>query len=140
MKKWIDPNQFREKFEKYLSSLILITFFIRLDNAKVHAYKSHSPDEFIECPLCKNYYAKNRYDWNEHAKKVHQMSAHDMKNLQIIYSNFDPNDPCMVKRPDGKVACLKCLDDQGCHKTFTRADNAKVHFKKIHGQQLNAKM
>ena len=110
--------------------------FTRLDNAKVHAIKSHSPDQLIPCPLCKNYLAKNPYDYNEHAKKVHQLSAHDMKNLVIVYSMFDPTDPCMAKRPDGKVVCFKCLDDKGAHKTFTRADNAKVHFKKLHGQEL----
>ena len=108
--------------------------FTRLDNAKVHAIKKHSPDQAIECPLCKYYCAKNSYDFNEHARKVHQMSAHDMKNLQILYSSINPSDPILAKRPDGKVACLKCLDEQGCHKTFTRMDNAKVHFNKIHGQ------
>ena len=107
--------------------------FTRLDNAKVHAIKKHSPDQAIECPLCKYYCAKNTYDWNEHARKVHQMSANDMKNLQILYSSINPTDPILAKRPDGKVACLKCLDEQGCHKTFTRMDNAKVHFNKIHG-------
>ena len=109
--------------------------FTRIDNAKVHAIKKHSPDEAIECPLCKHYCAKNSYDFNEHARKVHQMSAHDMKNLQILYSSINPNDPILAKRPDGKVSCLKCLDEQGCHKTFTRIDNAKVHFNKIHGQE-----
>ena len=108
--------------------------FTRLDNAKVHAIKKHSPDQAIECPLCKYYCAKNTYDWNEHARKVHQMSANDMKNLQILYSSINNADPILAKRPDGKVACLKCLDEQGCHKTFTRMDNAKVHFNKIHGQ------
>ena len=57
-----------------------------------------------------------------------------MKNLQILYSSINNTDPILAKRPDGKVACLKCLDEQGCHKTFTRMDNAKVHFNKIHGQ------
>ena len=113
-----------------------------MNNAKAHAYKFHSPEECIECPLCKNYYAKNRCDYNEHAKKVHQMSAHDMKNLTILYLGPDPNDASMAKRPDGKVACLKCLDDQGAHVTFTRENNAKAHFKKFHGtgQQSKAKM
>ena len=45
----------------------------------------------IECPLCKNYHAKNTYDWNDHAKNVHQMSATDMKNLQIVYSPMGKN-------------------------------------------------
>ena len=107
--------------------------FTRLDNAKVHATKKHSPNQLIKCPLCKDYNAKNGYEWNEHAKKVHQMSANDMKNLQIIYSKFDPADPCLAKRPDGKVVCFKCTDEQGCHKTFTRVDSAKLHFKKQHG-------
>ena len=44
------------------------------------------PFPYIECPLCKNYHAKNTYDWNDHAKNVHQMTATDMKNLQIVYS------------------------------------------------------
>ena len=107
-----------------------------MHNAKAHAYKFHSPEECIECPLCKNYYAKNRCDYHEHAKKVHQMSANDMKNLIILYLNpTDPADVSMCKRPDGKVACMKCLDDQGAHVTFTRENNAKAHFKKFHGGQ-----
>ena len=107
--------------------------FSRMDKAKNHAIKTHEPDQAIECPLCKNYYAKNKIDWNEHVKKVHQMSPMDMKNIQIVYSSFNPMDPILAKRPDGKVACLKCIDELGCHKTYSRMDKAKAHFGKQHG-------
>jgi hypothetical protein len=107
--------------------------FSRQDNAKVHFMKTHQEPQNIECPLCRAYSAKNTYDWNDHAKKVHQMSANDMKNIEIIHSPIDKSDAILAKRPDGKVVCLKCVDEQGCHKTMSRMDNAKLHFKKVHG-------
>ena len=107
--------------------------FSRMDKAKNHAIKTHEPDQAIECPLCNNYYAKNKIDWNEHVKKVHHMSAMDMKNIQIVYSSFNPMDPILAKRPDSRVACLKCVDETGCHKTYSRMDKAKAHFAKQHG-------
>ena len=107
--------------------------FSRMDKAKNHAIKTHEPDQAIKCPLCQNYYAKNKIDWNEHVKKVHQMTAMDMKNIQIVYSSYNPMDPNFAKRPDGKVACLKCVDEFGCHKMYSRMDKAKAHFLKQHG-------
>ena len=38
---------------------------------------------------------------------------------------------------DGRVACLKCVDSQGCHKTYSRLYVAKEHFKKTHGPVEN---
>ena len=95
-------------------------------------FKTHQEAQAIECPLCKNYCAKNTYDYGEHAKKVHQMSANDMKNLQIVYNPNNKTEAILAKRPDARVACLKCVDGQGCHKTFSRIDVAKLHYKKAH--------
>ena len=51
----------------------------------------------------------------------------------LIFPHLDNTDAILAQRPDGRVACLKCIDEQGCHKTFSRKDVAKLHFKKVHG-------